>query len=93
MAALQPPKPVLVNKYLRLLPPAHGGRVDVYAVLEGFNVHCPGLQHAIKKLLGTGVRGHKNKMQDLLEARQALDRAIEIQAWRDTNGHESDADY
>lgn len=95
LAALQKPVPVLVNKYLREFPCAGDPtRIDVYSVLEAFKVNCPGLQHAVKKLLCTGIRGHKDTMQDLLEARQALDRAIEIQAWRDTNkGHETDGDY
>lgn len=77
---------LLANKYVRKIPGADNGEpttVDVYSVLEAFNVNCPGLQHAIKKMLCTGIRGQKDAMQDLLEARQALDRAIELQAYRD----------
>lgn len=94
LAALQPPQPVLVNKYLRQLPPTGvPSHFDVYSVLDGFKVTCPGLQHAVKKLLCTGIRGHKNAMQDLLEARQALDRAIELQAWRDIYKDPTEGDY
>ena len=51
---------------------------DVYDVLRAFEVACPATQHAIKKLLMAGKRGHKDTMQDLKEARASIDRAIEI---------------
>lgn len=53
--------------------------VDVYDVLRAFNVTDPGLQHGIKKMLMPGIRGDKTRLQDLLEARQALDRAIDME--------------
>lgn len=53
--------------------------VDVYDVLKAFNVTNPATQHAIKKLLMPGERGHKGKVQDLTEARQSIDRAIELE--------------
>jgi len=53
--------------------------VDVYDILSAFNVTCPALQHAIKKLLMPGQRGAKNRLADLIEARQALDRAIDME--------------
>lgn len=37
------------------------------------------LDHAIKKLLCPGQRGAKGVVQDLIEARQAIDRAIELE--------------
>lgn len=52
-------------------------RIDVYSVLTAFNVTNPGLQHAIKKLLCAGLRDKGSRLQDLTEARDALDRAIE----------------
>ena len=36
--------------------------VDVYDVLMAFNVTNPATQHAIKKLLMPGNRGHKDKL-------------------------------
>lgn len=72
------------SKYLRQIPsaidPSQFVEADVYAVLVGFNVHCPGRQHAIKKLLCAGLRDKGDQLQDLLEARDALDRAIQLQA-------------
>lgn len=70
------------NKYHRTihgLKVAGGGTavVDVYAVLTAFAVTCPALQHCAKKLLCAGIRGKGDRVQDLREARDALDRAIE----------------
>jgi len=53
--------------------------VDVYDVLMAFNVTNPATQHAIKKLLMPGNRGHKDKMTDLKEAYQSIERAIELE--------------
>lgn len=64
-----------MNKYARTI---HGVEVDVYDVLVAWNVTCPATQHAIKKLLMPGQRGNKDKIQDLQEAKQAIERAIEL---------------
>jgi hypothetical protein len=53
--------------------------VDVYDVLKAFDVRCPAIQHAIKKLLCAGIRGHKDRRQDLSEARASIGRAIELE--------------
>lgn len=63
------------NKYSRTI---HEVEVDVYDVLVAWNVTCPATQHAIKKLLMPGQRGSKDKLQDLEEAGQAIERAIEL---------------
>jgi hypothetical protein len=52
--------------------------VDVYDVLRAFNVTDPAIQHAIKKLLCTGIRGHKDSRQDLEEAIQSIERALDV---------------
>ena len=54
--------------------------VDVYDVLMAFNVTNPAAQHAIKKLLMPGNRGHKDKLTDLKEAHQSIARAIELES-------------
>ncbi len=54
--------------------------VDVYDVLLAFNVTCPAIQHALKKLLCPGQRGTKDAMQDLQEARFSIDRAMQLLA-------------
>lgn len=56
-----------------------GVYVDVYDVLHAFGVTNPGDQHAIKKMLMPGKRGHKDAIQDRREAIQSLERAIELE--------------
>lgn len=63
------------NKYVRDVPSTE---IDVYDVLVAFNVTCPARAHAIKKLLFAGIRGKGDELQDLTEARQALDRSLEL---------------
>jgi len=74
------PSSVSSNKYERELTDRQGNSatIDVYDVLQAFNVTCPATQHAVKKLLCTGVRGHKDGDTDLLEARESITRAIEL---------------
>lgn len=64
--------------------------VDVYSVLAAYEVTSPGLQHCIKKLLCAGLRGKGSRLQDLKEARDALDRAIE-DCEGETDGKVSDS--
>lgn len=54
--------------------------VDVYDVLMAFNVTNPATQHAIKKLLMPGNRGHKDRLTDLKESAQSIARAIELES-------------
>lgn len=60
--------------------------VDVYDVLRAYGVTCPAVAHAVKKLLMPGLRGGKDKLQDLQEARQSIDRAIELEQEGRDNG-------
>jgi len=63
------------NKYHRDLK---GVTVDVYDVLKAFEVTDPALQHLIKKALCAGLRGHKNKDQDLQDILDSAKRAVEL---------------
>ena len=56
--------------------------VDVYSVLDAYDVRCPAVQHATKKLLMAGQRGVKSRLQDLKEAKVAIERAIEMEERR-----------
>lgn len=76
------------SKYLRNVVCSINGRIDVYAVLEAFAVTCPARQHAVKKLLCTGIRGKGDTIQDLTEARDAIDRAIQMQIARNKEAAE-----
>lgn len=64
-----------MDKYQRSVK---GVQIDVYDVLNAFGVTCPASQHAIKKLLMPGKRGHKSELGDLIEARASVDRAIDL---------------
>jgi len=52
--------------------------VDVYRVLQLFDVTDPCLQHAIKKLLVAGGRGAKNTDKDVAEAAVSIRRYQEM---------------
>lgn len=69
------------KKYLRTIRSAVDGsevQVDLYAILVACGVTCPALAHCAKKILFAGQRGKGDRQQDLVEARDALDRAIEL---------------
>ena len=53
--------------------------VDVYNVLMAFGVTNPAMQHALKKMLAPGQRGVKDTIQDMKEAIQSIERAIELE--------------
>jgi hypothetical protein len=72
-----------LTKYDRPIKGAKQGTIDVYAVIETFDVRCPARQHAIKKLLCSGIRGKGSPLQDLKETKVAVDRAIQLQQERD----------
>lgn len=52
--------------------------IDVYRVLEMFDVTNPSIAHAVKKLLVAGGRGHKDLGKDVKEAIVSLNRWIEM---------------
>jgi hypothetical protein len=71
-----------MSKYDRKIQVSDSGTVDVYDVLEAFNVTCPALQHLAKKALCAGLRGHKDTMTDLLDIKVSADRAIKLEKGR-----------
>jgi len=74
----------MMSKYTRTITQTIDGEtrgcsvdIDVYDVLTAFEVTSPALQHAIKKLLCPGIRGHKDAIRDLLEAIRSIERKID----------------
>lgn len=69
---------LLNNKYNRTIIGLDGKEtiIDVYRVLDAFNVTNPQLQHLIKKALATGVRGHKSFKEDLVDIQHSINSAI-----------------
>ena len=64
-----------MNKYQRTV---RSKTIDVYDVLNAYEVDSHAVGHAIKKLLMAGQRGHKDRLQDLREAIQAIEREIDM---------------
>ncbi len=79
---LRRPAEEVKNKYQRVI---RSETVDVYDVLQAFNVINPALQHLIKKALCAGLRGHKDRKTDMEEILSAAKRALELE----TNNGES----
>ena len=57
----------------------HLSFIDVYRVIDLFEVTHPALQHALKKVLCAGGRGQKDWAKDVQEAIDSLNRALEMQ--------------
>jgi len=64
------------NKYFREIKP--NVFVDVYDVLQAFNVTNPALQHLVKKALAVGQRGHKDASEDYQDIIDSSHRAKEL---------------
>lgn len=54
--------------------------VDMYLLMDLFEVSDHAIGHAIKKLFCPGARGTKTKRQDIEEAIWSLQRYLEIEA-------------
>lgn len=82
-AAAQGPAgaPISLRKHPHYFEDVSGlATVDVYRVLELFDVYDPCLQHAVKKLLVAGGRGVKDQGRDVQEAIDTLTRWQEMRA-------------
>lgn len=66
-----------LGKYQREIK---GVVIDVYDILVAFNVQCPAMQHAVKKCIMPGQRGHKSTRIDKLEAINSIYRSLELQS-------------
>jgi len=84
------PKPIVDrskprNKYDHEIIP--GVHVDVYDVLNAFPTGGADIDHAVKKLLKPGGRGHKDEITDCEEAIKSIQRRIDhIKEWGDNRG-------
>lgn len=52
-------------------------KVDIYDVINAWDITDPALQHALKKLIQPGERGGKTFAQDLKEAIYSIERCLE----------------
>lgn len=69
-----------LGKYDREIIGRCGTRVvvDVYRILDAYQTENPILDHLIKKALCAGLRGHKDKKQDLLDILHSAHKAVEL---------------
>ncbi|WP_252108969.1 MULTISPECIES: hypothetical protein [unclassified Halomonas] len=65
------------SKYHREIKP--GVWVDVYDILQAWDVRNSALQHLIKKALAPGQRGHKDLMTDMDDIIASAKRAKELE--------------
>lgn len=70
------------NPYRKAFP---YNEIDIYRILEVYEVTDPCIQHAIKKLLCAGKRGSKDVAKDILEAQMSIDRWFEMRKEEDGN--------
>ena len=52
--------------------------VDAYRIIDACNITIPQLQHAAKKILFTGERGHKDLKQDLIDILHSTQSALDM---------------
>ena len=65
---------------------SHLKKIDVYRVIDLWEITDPALQHALKKVLAAGKRGAKNQLQDVAEAIDSLVRFQDMQAENSQKG-------
>ena len=69
------------NHYFKKIP-SGATHIDIYRLLEMFEVTDPCLQHAVKKILVAGGRGSKDRHQDVAEA------IVTLQRWQEMRQEE-----
>lgn len=52
--------------------------IDIYRLLELYDVTCPVAQHVIKKAFAAGKRGAKNKARDMHDIADSANRWLEM---------------
>lgn len=65
--------------------PSDTTHIDIYMILDLFNVGNQGIGHTIKKLLCPGQRHAKSWLQDVTEARDTLNRVIELEKLKNSS--------
>ena len=66
---------------------SHLEKIDIYRILDLYEVKAPAIQHAIKKLLCAGQRGNKDEYQDIVEAAKSIDRWLDMRREDATLNH------
>lgn len=65
------------TKYRFIPKTYYNGEMDFYRLVDSLPVRpAPEIEHALKKQLFTGQRGHKSELQDLKEAKLSIEMRI-----------------
>lgn len=65
------------TKYRFIPKPYANGEMDFYRLVDSLPIRpAPEIEHALKKQLFTGQRGHKSELQDLKEAKLSIEMRI-----------------
>jgi len=56
----------------------HLDYIDVYRIIDLYELHDPCFQHALKKILVPGARGHKDLIKDINDIIDTMQRKLEI---------------
>ena len=56
----------------------HLDYIDVYRIIELYELHDPCFQHALKKILVPGERGHKDLTKDINDIIDTMQRKLEM---------------
>lgn len=59
---------------------SHLKTIDVYRIIELFEITCPVAQHVLKKAMVTGKRGHKDLARDWQDILDSAERRLEMLA-------------
>ena len=58
----------------------HLDYIDVYRIIDLYELHDPCFQHALKKILVPGARGHKDLTKDINDIIDTMQRKLEMMA-------------
>ena len=58
----------------------HIDYIDVYRIIDLYELHDPCFQHALKKILVPGARGHKDLTKDINDIIDTMQRKLEMMA-------------
>ena len=56
----------------------HLDYIDVYRIIDLYELHDPCFQHALKKILVPGARGHKDLINDINDIIDTMQRKLEM---------------
>ena len=72
------PTPEYYAKHVKCKSCEENTGIDVYDVLQAFDVTCPAIQHAVKKLLRCGNKPGEAELDEIRGAITSLNRAVEM---------------